>query len=111
MAKIRMAQIYSCIRASQIEALLQARTDKQDHFKYTFAQFSKDVRANDLITSKTTIKDKWDNAVSDGVIIPAGKDYTFGVLIIPELAHKLHMPETCVCMCVSDGIKYEKVSQ
>lgn len=103
MAKIAMQSVYHRIYEERFEDLRVSASEGHEVIRYGMSDFAKDMRKNDLITTKATIQSKWDSAVADGVISPFGsKKDPEGFLVIEALETVLHIPtKKRVCMCVS----------
>lgn len=111
MAKITMAQIYRQISDRRREDLLDRERAGHEAMAYDFSDFERDVRAGDLITSSRTIKEKWQNAVSDGVIqIPDEcRPYSKAILWIGVLrarTYGLKAERECVCVRVNANMSH-----
>ena len=106
MTKITMAQVYDRIYEERLDELKIAASENREVIRYSFEDFSRDLRKNDLVTTTATIKQKWESAIADRVITTAGKKYTMGFLFGEELERVLRIPSrkrVCVYVCVNHG--------
>ena len=110
MAKITMAQIYRQICDRRSGDLEDREHAGYEAMAYDFSSFEADVRAGDLITSTRTIREKWMNAVSDGVIqVPEGcKPYSKAILWIAVLRARAEgrTGGARVCVRVCDNVSH-----
>lgn len=97
MAKICINQIYRQVYDRQEESILLAKSSGSEVVKYTIESFGRDMRANDLIGTTKTIKEKWDALVANDVILDSRGKYptTWGFLYIPALEIKVLGHTTC----------------
>lgn len=101
MAKVFMAQVYRQIYDERLEDIRIAAQNGKEVVPYSFRDFTMDVRRNDLLTTRASIQDKWDNAVADGTILEYQGRYNNGWLLYENLQRRLRIPKNkCVCMCV-----------
>ena len=106
MAKIKMAEVYK--RLDQVFSE-QMRESSDKRILIDYKSFSDGLRADDFITTEPTLKAKWSNAVSDGVIEPVGsKNYNRAFLNGRMLELKTYLSKNenvCVCVRVCDELK------
>lgn len=91
MAKVTMPQVYRQIWDRNEENLQDCINAGKEATAYDFSTFDLDLRANDLLSSDRSIKEKWRSAVADGVIeVPAScKPYTKAILWVGTLQAKV----------------------
>ena len=105
MAKVFMAQVYRQIYDDRLEDIKLAAQNGKQVVPYSFKEFSMDVRKNDLISTSTVIREKWDNAVADGVIAEYNGHYNTAWILYDKLQLVCHIPKNvCVSVCVPKQI-------
>ena len=86
MTKVTANQIYRQIyEKNKDEILIQT----SGVVRYTLEKFSKDMRANDLISSTRTIREKWAMLVSNEIIFDERRDHSSGMLNVHLLELKV----------------------
>lgn len=85
---IQMEKVYSRmldVYESEIEKSLK---EGQEYLKISFDTFRIGMKSGSFINSKITAREKWENAIADGIIIPLGEKKNLGMLDVKELLIK-----------------------
>ena len=108
MTRVLMNEVYDRVYKSRLDEIRVSASEGHEVLRYSFKDFSKDMRKDDLITTTATIRAKWDAAIADEVIVQMGNDeYHNGWLVMATLEERLHIPKAkrvCVCVCVSKEV-------
>lgn len=85
---IQMDKVYSRMVIIYEEGIEKSLKQGQDHLKISFESFRIGMKANSFINSKITAREKWENAIADGIIIPLGEKKNLGMLDVKEILMK-----------------------
>lgn len=100
--KVSTADILKVVERTQAKIIQSHKLEGQDTIVYTFPTFERAVRSSELLTSRRTIREKWDNLVAIGVLKDErnSRDTSrlFATLSIPdleiELGHEIPLPSS-----------------